>query len=85
MGKSLIVWFLVVLSCTAGAVVRAEAQTPLGEVECADVWKKAGGHDLSPDQAKPFIKDFVQLDTDKNGAINWEEFKAGCANGLVHK
>ncbi|HET6387815.1 EF-hand domain-containing protein [Hyphomicrobium sp.] len=86
MGRSLIVWFFIVLSCTVGAITWAQAQTPLGEDECADVWKKAGGgRDLGPDQAKPFIKNFVQLDVDKNGSIDWEEFKAGCANGLVTK
>lgn len=85
MGKSLIIWTLVMLSCISGAMAQTDKATPLGAEECAAVWKKAGGHDLSADQAKPFIKSFVQLDVDKNGSIDWEEFKAGCANGMVIK
>lgn len=85
MGKSLIIWSLAMLSCISGAMAQTDKATPLGADECADVWKKAGGHDLGPDQAKPFIKSFAQLDVDKNGAIDWEEFKTGCLNGLVIK
>lgn len=63
----------------------AQAQTPLSDADCEAAWKEAGGTDLTPDQAKPFIASFDQVDLDHNGAINWEEFKAGCKNGLVKK
>lgn len=63
----------------------AQAQTPLGDADCEATWKAAGGVDLTADTAKPFIASFDQVDVDHNGAINWEEFKAGCAKGLVTK
>lgn len=63
----------------------AQAQTPLSDADCEAAWKSAGGADLTPAKAEPFIASFEQVDTDHNGAINWEEFKAGCKNGLVKK
>jgi hypothetical protein len=63
----------------------AHAQTPLSDADCEATWKAAGGTDLTPDKAKPFIASFDQVDVDHNGAINWEEFKAGCGKGLVTK
>lgn len=63
----------------------AQAQTPLSDTDCESAWKEAGGADLTPEKAQPFIASFEQVDADHNGAINWEEFKAGCAKGLVKK
>ncbi len=63
----------------------AQAQAPLSEVDCTAVWNEAGGTDLTPEKSKPFISSFEQVDVDHNGAINWDEFKAGCAKGLVKK
>ena len=63
----------------------AQAQTPLNDTDCEAAWKEAGGSALTPDKAKPYIADFEQVDVDHNGAINWEEFKAGCKTGLVKK
>ncbi|HVZ05984.1 EF-hand domain-containing protein [Hyphomicrobium sp.] len=65
--------------------IAAHAQTPLSDADCTAAWKEAGGADLTPEKAKPFIANFDQVDVDHNGAINWEEFKAGCAKGLVTK
>ncbi|HML28814.1 MAG TPA: EF-hand domain-containing protein [Hyphomicrobium sp.] len=77
---------LFVLSVAAlSFAASAQAQTPLNDADCEATWKAAGGTDLTPDKAKPFIASFDQVDIDHNGAINWEEFKAGCAKGLVTK
>ncbi len=77
--------FLVILSLAAFpfAAAAADSGTALTDDQCAATWQKAGGADLTADKAAPFIKDFKQVDVDQNGAINWEEFKAGCKNGLV--
>jgi hypothetical protein len=77
---------LFIFSAAALALASAaQAQTPLSDSDCEATWKEAGGKDLTPDTAKPFIASFEQVDVDHNGAINWEEFKAGCKNGLVTK
>ncbi len=77
---------LFILSAAAlSFAAAAQAQTPLSDADCSATWKQAGGTDLTPDKAKPFIASFEQVDIDHNGAINWEEFKAGCAKGLVRK
>ena len=70
---------------TLSFAASAHAQTPLNDADCAAAWKEAGGVDLSADKAKPFIASFDQVDIDHNGAINWDEFKIGCAKGLVTK
>lgn len=85
MHRSLIIWSLVLLPFAVAAAAQATAGTPLNDSDCAAAWTKAGGADLSPDKAKPFIASFEQVDVDHNGAINWEEFKAGCKAGLVTK
>lgn len=85
MRKSFIICSLALLPFVAGANARAQAATPLNDADCAAAWKEAGGADLSPDKARPFIASFEQVDVDHDGAINWEEFKAGCAKGLVTK
>jgi hypothetical protein len=40
----------------------AQAQTPLSDADCEATWKAAGGTDLTPDTAKPFIASFDQVD-----------------------
>jgi hypothetical protein len=85
MRRSLIIWSLALLPFAAIAGAPAKAGTPLNDADCAAAWKEAGGADLNPDKAKPFIASFEQVDVDHDGAINWEEFKAGCAKGLVTK
>lgn len=83
---------LIILSVAAlSFVASAEEQTKiqpgasLSDADCAVAWKEAGGVDLNPEKARPFIASFEQVDVDHDGAINWEEFKAGCKKGLVHK
>jgi hypothetical protein len=73
------------VATAATAATQANAGTPLDDADCAAAWKSAGGADLSPDKAKPFIANFEQVDLDHNGAINWAEFQAGCKAGSVNK
>jgi hypothetical protein len=76
--------FAVLSFAVLSVAVAARAGTPLNDTACAAAWKKAGGADLSSDAAKPFIANFDQVDVDHNGAINWDEFSAGCKAGLVN-
>ncbi|WP_045836416.1 EF-hand domain-containing protein [Hyphomicrobium sp. 99] len=85
MRRSLIIWSLALLPFAVAVNAQANPATPLNDDDCAAAWKEAGGADLKPDKAKPFIASFDQVDVDHDGAINWEEFKAGCKKGLVTK
>ena len=78
--------YLFLLSAAALAISTAAcSKAAMSDADCEAAWKEAGGADLTPDKAKPFIANFEQVDVDHNGAINWEEFKAGCKNGQVKK
>jgi len=87
MRTSLIILSVAALSFAAstGEQAKAEPGAILNDADCAAAWKQAGGADLKPEKAKPFIASFEQVDVDHDGAINWEEFKAGCKKGLVKK
>ncbi len=77
--------FFIFSAAALSLATAACGQTALSDSDCEATWKEAGGADLTPEKAKPFIANFEQVDVDHNGAINWEEFKAGCKNGLVKK
>jgi len=83
--RMLVILLLATLPFTVSAQEQTESKSGLvlSEADCAAAWKKAGGADLDSDKARPFIKSFEQVDVDHNGAVNWEEFKAGCKSGLV--
>lgn len=57
----------------------------LNEEQCQDVWSRAvtDGETLSEAAAGPFIVNFAQVDTDGDGSISSDEFKAACGKGLV--
>ena len=80
----ILITILALLAVPCVAMAEAKPGKPLSEAQCEAVWKKVGLAQLKPDQAKPFVKSFEQVDVDKNGAINWEEFKAGCKEGWIH-
>ncbi len=52
---------------------------------CDELWKKAvpSGDKLARANAAPFIVNFSQIDTDIDGSIDYVEFKAACAKGMV--
>jgi hypothetical protein len=57
----------------------------LSDADCEAVWKQAGGKTLTSDAAKPYVTNFEQVDIDKDGSIDYREFKDGCKAGLVKK
>ena len=57
----------------------------LNDAQCQAVWKMASpnGATISQDQAVPYIVNFSMVDGDGDGKISADEFKAGCAKGMV--
>jgi hypothetical protein len=72
------------LMISASFAFAADA-TPLNDADCDAAWKQAGGRELTTDTAKPYVTSFEQVDVDKDGSIDYKEFKAGCKAGLVKK
>jgi hypothetical protein len=64
---------------------RAATGDSIGDADCDAVWKQAGGKTLTADAAKPYVTNFEQVDIDKDGSIDYREFKDGCKAGLVKK
>ena len=57
----------------------------LDDAQCQAVWTMASpnGATISQDQAVPYIVNFSMVDGDGDGKISADEFKAGCAKGMV--
>ncbi len=75
---------IVALTLVAAPATFAAGQV-LNDADCEAVWKHAGGKALTAEAAKPNVSNFEQVDADKNGSIDYREFKEGCKAGLVHK
>ena len=43
------------------------------------------GDTLSKDKAVPYVVNFQMDDTDNNGSISHDEFKAGCGKGWIQQ
>jgi hypothetical protein len=80
----------------AGAPVPEGTQTPppsgrpsapLDDSKCESVWKMASpnGDTLAQDKAVPFVVNFQMVDTDKDGKLSADEFKAGCGKGWIQE
>ena len=80
----------------AGAPVPEGSQTPppsgrpsavLDDAKCESVWKMASpnGDTLSQDKAVPYVVNFELVDSDKDGKISADEFKAGCEKGWIQE
>ena len=69
---------------TSGAQA-AEKGAPLDDAKCQAVWTivSPNGAAISKDKVVPSIVDFTMVDTNKDGAIDANEFKAGCTAGWI--
>jgi len=78
----------------AGAPVPEGSQSPdpsgrpsavLDDAKCDSVWKMASpnGDTLSQDKAVPYVVNFQMVDSDKDGKVTQNEFKAGCGKGWI--
>ncbi|MGC1178077.1 MAG: EF-hand domain-containing protein [Methyloceanibacter sp.] len=83
---------LTILACAAlligGAGGAQAVQKPGGgmdDAKCQTLWTtlSPNGATISKDKAVPYIVDFTMVDTDNDGTIDADEFKAGCQGGLV--
>jgi len=82
---------LAILTCATlliGAATGAQAAdkvAPLDDATCQARWTlvSPNGATISKDKAVPYVVDFTMVDTDNDGTIDADEFKAGCQAGLV--
>jgi hypothetical protein len=59
----------------------------LADAKCQAVWESTERQDdmLYADKAGPFVVNFHLVDADGDGKVSFDEFKAGCAKGLVEE
>jgi hypothetical protein len=72
--------------CTASGAQAADKPGPaLDDAKCQALWTNVSpnGATISKDKVVPYIVDFTMVDTDADGTIDADEFKAGCKGGLV--
>jgi hypothetical protein len=70
---------------TPNTMTSGRPSAVLNDEQCQAVWKMASpnGATISKDQAVPYIINFTMVDGDGDGTISADEFKAGCAKGMV--
>jgi hypothetical protein len=70
---------------TPNTMTSGRPSAVLNDDQCQAVWKMASpnGATISKDQAVPYIVNFSMVDGDGDGSISADEFKAGCAKGMV--
>ena len=70
---------------TPNTMTSGRPSAVLNDEQCQAVWKMASpnGATISQDQAVPYIINFTMVDGDGDGTISADEFKAGCAKGMV--
>ena len=70
---------------TPNTMTSGRPSAVLNDEQCQAVWKMASpnGATISQDQAVPYIVNFSMVDGDGDGTISADEFKAGCAKGMV--
>jgi len=79
-----IVTIAAVVLGAAGALA-ADKGAPLDDAQCKAAWTivSPNGAAISKGQPVPSIIDFTMVDTNKDGKIDADEFKAGCAAGWI--
>ena len=67
-----------------GGIAQA-ADTAVPPEKCDAAWSMAspGGDTLAQGAATPLVLDFTMVDSDKDGAINKDEFNKACSAGMV--
>jgi EF hand len=70
---------------TANTMTSGRPSAVLDDATCQTIWQMASPHGdaLSQDQAVPYIVNFAMVDVNGDGKITADEFKAGCAKGMV--
>ena len=81
---------LVVLSAgyaLAQTMTSGRPTAVLNDDQCKSVWAMASpnGDTLSQDKATPYVVNFHMVDSDNDGTIDANEFKAGCGKGLIQR
>jgi hypothetical protein len=73
------------LSAVLIVTARAHGGHKLDDAQCAAVWAKVSpnGDAIPSSQAEAYVTSYILVDSDQDGMISAEEFKYGCANGLV--
>jgi len=68
----------------AGSIAQA-ADVAVPAEKCAAAWSMAspGGDTLAKDAATPLVLNFTMVDSNKDGAIDKDEFNKACSAGLV--
>lgn len=70
---------------SAGCALAADKGQPLDDDACQSTWSMVSpnGATISKDKAVPYIIDFTMVDTNKDGAVDANEFAAACQAGWV--
>jgi hypothetical protein len=82
---------LAILTCAtvmigaANCAQAAEKGAPLVDAHCKAVWTivSPNGAAISKEKPVPYIIDFTMVDSNKDGMVDANEFKAGCAAGWI--
>jgi hypothetical protein len=59
----------------------------MSQAQCESVWSKAatgGATSLTQDQARAYVTNFQQADTNSDSRMSREEFMSACQRGQVH-
>jgi hypothetical protein len=75
---------IVLIGAATGASA-AEKGAPLDDAQCKAAWTivSPNGAAISQGETVPSIIDFTMVDTNKDAAIDADEFKAGCTAGWI--
>jgi hypothetical protein len=81
---------MMILTCAAalfigGVAQAAEKGVPLDGAKCQALWTlvSPNGATITKDKADLYVIDFGMVDTDSDGTIDANEFKAGCKGGWI--
>ncbi|MGC1180883.1 MAG: hypothetical protein ACLQF1_06850, partial [Methyloceanibacter sp.] len=81
---------MMILTCAAGLLIGGVAQAaekgvPLDGAKCQELWTlvSPNGATITKYKADPYVIDFGMVDTDSDGTIDANEFKAGCKGGWI--